>query len=271
MSTSRVRPSDSDFTMPSLRLDGRVALVTGGSRGLGLGVALALAAQGADIALAARGADELDRAAMAVRAKGRRATTIAVDIGAREAPDLLVERTVKELGGLDILVNGAGINLRKPIVSFSREDFEALVRINLEAPMFISQAAGQVMRAKGWGRVICIGSIAAEVAIPNVGLYAMSKGGLRQMVKSMALEWAKDGVTVNAIAPGRFWTKMTDAVFSDDRLYDSAVRVIPMGRPGTPADLAGAAILLASDAESYITGQTLVVDGGWLASGGVDG
>jgi gluconate 5-dehydrogenase/2-deoxy-D-gluconate 3-dehydrogenase len=109
------------------------------------------------------------------------------------------------------------------------------------------------------------------VAIPNVGLYAMSKGGLRQMVKSMALEWAKDGVTVNAIAPGRFWTKMTDAVFSDDRLYDSAVRVIPMGRPGTPADLAGAAILLASDAGSYITGQTLVVDGGWLASGGVDG
>ena len=271
MPSSRSRPSDSDFAMPSLRLDGRVALVTGGSRGLGLGVALALAEQGADIALAARGADELDRAAAAVRARGRRATTIAIDIGSREAPDVLVERTVTELGGLDILVNGAGINLRKPIASFTREDFQTLMHINLEAPLFISQAAGQLMRTKGMGRVICIGSIAAEVAIPNVGLYAMSKGGLRQMVKSMALEWARDGVTVNAIAPGRFWTKMTDAVFSNDRLYESAVRVIPMGRPGSPADLAGAAILLASDAGSYITGQTIVVDGGWLASAGVDG
>ncbi len=267
----RPRPSDSDFEMPSFRLDGRVALVTGGSRGLGLGIALALAESGADIALAARGADELERAAEAVRRRGRRATTIAVDIGAREAPDMLVARTTEALGGLDILVNGAGINIRKPAASFTREDFEGLMRINLEAAFFISQSAGQVMRRTGHGRILCIGSIAAEVAIPNVGIYMMSKGGMRQMVKSLALEWAKDGVTVNAIAPGRFWTKMTDAVFSDDRMYDSAVRVIPMGRPGVPADLAGAAVLLASDAGAYITGQTIVIDGGWLASGGVDG
>jgi NAD(P)-dependent dehydrogenase (short-subunit alcohol dehydrogenase family) len=262
---------DSDFQSPSFRLDGRVALVTGGSRGLGFGIAMALADQGADIALAARGADDLDRAAAAIRATGRRAAPIAIDIAAREAPDRLVEETTGALGGLDILVNGAGINVRKPIASFTRDDFESLMRINLEAAFFISQAAGQAMRVKGRGRILCIGSIAAEVAIPNVGIYAMSKGGLRQMVKSMAIEWARDGVTVNAIAPGRFWTKMTDAVFSDDRLYDSAVRVIPMGRPGVPADLAGAAVLLASDAGSYITGQTIVVDGGWLASAGVEG
>ena len=254
-----------------MRLDGRVAVVTGGSRGLGLGIALALAEQGADIALAARGANELQAAAEAVRARGRRVATIPIDIGTHEAPDVIVRRTVESLGRLDILVNGAGINVRKPIASFTREDFEALMRINLEAAFFLSQAAGQVMRTAGWGRIICIGSIAAEVAIPNVGIYAMSKGGMRQMVKSLALEWAKAGVTVNAIAPGRFWTRMTDAVFSDDALYASAVRVIPMGRPGMPADLAGAAILLASDAGSYITGQTIVVDGGWLASGGVDG
>jgi NAD(P)-dependent dehydrogenase (short-subunit alcohol dehydrogenase family) len=271
MSVIRQRPSDSDFSVPSFRLDGRVALVTGGSRGLGLGIALALAEQGADIALAARGADELEQAAEAIRARGRRALPIAVDIGARDAPEMLVERTVSALGGLDVLINGAGINLRKPAGAFRREDFEGLMRINLEAAFFISQAAGQVMRERRWGRVICIGSIAAEVAIPNIALYAMSKGGLRQMVKSLALEWARDGVTVNAIAPGRFWTKMTDAVFSDDRLYESAVRVIPMGRPGVPADLAGAAVLLASDAGSYITGQSLVIDGGWLASGGVEG
>jgi NAD(P)-dependent dehydrogenase (short-subunit alcohol dehydrogenase family) len=145
------------------------------------------------------------------------------------------------------------------------------MRINVEAAFFISQAVGQLMRERRWGRIICIGSIAAEVAIPNIALYATSKGALRQMVKSLALEWAKDGVTVNAIAPGRFWTKMTDAVFSDERLYQSAVRVIPMGRPGVPADLAGAAVLLASEAGAYITGQALVIDGGWLASGGVEG
>jgi NAD(P)-dependent dehydrogenase (short-subunit alcohol dehydrogenase family) len=265
------RPSDSDFVFPSFRLDGRVALVTGGSRGLGLGIALALAEYGADVALAARGADELEQAADLIRSRGRRALPIPIDITAKDSPDALVERTRKELGGLDILVNGAGVNLRKPAGGFRREDYDGLMRINLEAAFFISQAAGQVMRERRWGRIICIGSIAAEVAIPNIALYAMSKGGLRQMVKSLALEWAKDGVTVNAIAPGRFWTKMTDAVFSDERLYQSAVRVIPMGRPGVPPDLAGAAVLLASDAGAYITGQALVIDGGWLASGGVEG
>jgi NAD(P)-dependent dehydrogenase (short-subunit alcohol dehydrogenase family) len=268
--SNRQRPLDADFRMPSFRLDGRVALVTGGSRGLGLAMTLALAEHGADVALVARGAD-VQAAAEAVRARGRRALAIATDIGSRGAPDLLVERTTNELGGLDILVNGAGINVRKPAASVTREDFEALMRINLEAAFFISQAAGRVMRVNGWGRILCIGSIAAEVAIPNLGIYAMSKGGLRQMVKSLALEWAKDGVTVNGLAPGRFWTKMTDQVFSDDRLHDSAVRVIPMGRPGVPSDLAGATVLLASDAGSYITGQTIAIDGGWLASGGVDG
>ena len=175
-----------------------------------------------------------------------------------------------QLGRLDILVNGAGINVRKPAASFTREDFAGVLRINLEAAFFLSQSAGQVLRHQGRGRIISIGSIAQEVAVPNVGVYAMSKGALRQMTKSLSLEWAKDNVTVNAIAPGRFWTTMTDAVFSDDRLYDAAVRVIPMGRPGVPADLAGAAVLLASDAGAYITGQTIVVDGGWLASSGVE-
>jgi NAD(P)-dependent dehydrogenase (short-subunit alcohol dehydrogenase family) len=271
MPADRQRPDDSEFRMPSFRLDGRVALVTGGSRGLGLAIALALAEYGADVAVVARGAAEVAAAQAAIQARGRRGLGIVTDIGAPGAPDLLVDRTVTGLGRLDILVNGAGINIRKPAASFTREDFAGLFRINLEAAFFISQAAGAVMRQQRWGRILTIGSIAAEVAIPNVSVYAMSKGGLRQMVKSLALEWARDGVTVNGIAPGRFWTRMTDAVFSDDRLYDSAVRVIPMGRPGLPTDLAGAAVLLASEAGAYITGQTLVIDGGWLASGGVEG
>ncbi len=266
----RERPSDSDFELPSFSLEGQVALVTGGSRGLGLGIARALAHHGADIVLAARGREELARAADAVRLTGRRVCTVAVDVGSREAPALLVDTAQSELGRLDILVNGAGINVRKPAASFTHEDFASVLSINLEAAFFVSQAVGHVMRKQGHGRIICIGSLAQEVAVPNVALYAMSKGGLRQMVKSLALEWARDGITVNTIAPGRFWTSMTDAVFSDDRLYDSAVRVIPMGRPGVPADLAGAAVLLASAAGAYITGQTIVVDGGWLASSGVE-
>ena len=267
---TREKPSDSSFEMPSFRLDGQVAIVTGGSRGLGLGIARALAVQGADIVLASRGAGELDRAAATLRALGRRVVTVPVDIGTPEAPERLVRTAVDELGRLDILVNGAGINVRKPAASFTREDFEGVMRINLEAAFFLSQAAGHVMRQQRKGRVISIGSIAQEVAVPNVGIYSMSKGALRQMTKALSLEWARDHVTVNAIAPGRFWTTMTDAVFSDDRLYDAAVRVIPMGRPGVPADLAGAAVLLASDAGAYITGQTIVVDGGWLASSGVE-
>jgi len=267
---SRSKPSDSAYEMPSFRLDGQVAIVTGGSRGLGLGIARALAVHGADLVLAARGADELERAADTLRALGSRVVIVALDIGARESPDRLVAAALEQLGRLDILVNRAGINVRKPAASFTREDFAGVLRINLEAAFFLSQAAGQVMRHQGRGRIISIGSIAQEVAVPNVGVYAMSKGALRQMTKSLSLEWAKDHVTVNAIAPGRFWTSMTDAVFSDDRLYDAAVRVIPMGRPGVPADLAGAAVLLASDAGAYITGQTIVVDGGWLASSGVE-
>lgn len=266
----RTRPSDSSFELPSLRLDGQVAIVTGGSRGLGLGIARALAAQGADLVLASRGADELARAAESVRALGVRVVTLPLDIGTREAPERLVEAATGQFGRLDILVNGAGINVRKPAASFTHEDFAGVLRINLEAAFFLSQAAGQVMRQQRRGRIISIGSIAQEVAVPNVGVYAMSKGALRQMTRVLALEWARDQVTVNLIAPGRFWTTMTDAVFSDDRLYDAAVRVIPMGRPGVPADLAGAAILLASDAGAYITGQTIVVDGGWLASSGVE-
>jgi NAD(P)-dependent dehydrogenase (short-subunit alcohol dehydrogenase family) len=125
------------------------------------------------------------------------------------------------------------------------------------------------MQEQGKGKIINVGSIAFEIIVPNIALYAISKGGMRQMTRSLAVEWARHNICVNAIAPGRFWTRMTDAVFSDKNLYESAVAPIPMGRPGTAADLAGATILLASDASDYITGQTIVVDGGWLVNAGV--
>ena len=136
--------------------------------------------------------------------------------------------------------------------------------VNLKGAFFACQEAAIAMRKQGKGKIVNLGSLAFEIVLPNIALYATSKGGMRQMTKALALEWAKDRINVNAIAPGRFWTQLTDAVFSKPDLYESAVSVVPWGRPGIPSDLAGAALLLASDAADYITGQTIVVDGGWL-------
>jgi NAD(P)-dependent dehydrogenase (short-subunit alcohol dehydrogenase family) len=265
----RRRPRDDEFRMPSLRLDGQAALVTGGSRGLGLGVALALAHAGADIALAARSRDDLEKAGELVRSAGRRAELLEADISDALACAQAVKEAAARFSRLDVLVNAAGMNIRQPASTFTPADFDRLMSVNLKGAFFASQAAAEVFRARGGGAILNITSIASETALPNIALYAMSKGGLRQMTRALALEWAKDGIRVNAVAPGRFWTAMTDAVFSDPALYESATAVIPQGRPGVPSDLAGAALLLCSEAGSYITGQTIVVDGGWLSSAGV--
>lgn len=255
--------------MPSFRLDDRVALVTGGSRGLGLGMALALAHAGADIALAARTERELNCAAEMIRAAGRHALILPADVSDVNAARAMVNETANHFGRLDILVNAAGINIRQPVDTFTEADWDRLMAINLKGAFFACQEAAPIMRRQGKGKIINVGSVAFEIIVPNVALYAISKGGMRQMTRSLAVEWARDNICVNALAPGRFWTKMTDAVFSDERLYESAVAPIPLGRPGTASDLAGATLLLASDASDYITGQTIVVDGGWLVNGGV--
>lgn len=258
-----------EFTMPSLRLDGRVALVTGGSRGLGLGMALALAHAGADIAIAARNRQELEEAAAAIQEVGRRSLIAPTDVSDVSAVRAMVQQVSTDFGRLDILINAAGINIRQPAESFTEADWERIMAINLKGAFFACQEAASIMRQQGKGKIINVGSVAFEIIVPNVALYAISKGGMRQMTRSLAVEWARHYICVNAIAPGRFWTKMTDAVFSDENLYESAVSPIPMGRPGIASDLAGATVLLASDASDYITGQTIVVDGGWLVSGGV--
>lgn len=271
MSESRRRPHDDEFEMPSLRLDGRVALVTGGSRGLGLGMALALAHAGADIALAARTREQLEQAAELVRQAGQQALVMPADVSDVAAVRAAVQQTAAHFGRLDILVNGAGINLRQPVDTFTEADWDRLMAVNLKSVFFACQEAAKVMRQQGKGKIINLGSLSFEIVVPNIALYAISKGGMRQLTRALAIEWAKERINVNALAPGRFWTAMTDAVFSKEELYESAVSVIPLGRPGIPADLAGATVLLASDASDYITGQTIVIDGGWLVGGGVKG
>lgn len=271
MTEPRRRPRDDEFEMPNLRLDGRVALVTGGSRGLGLGMALALAHAGADIALVARTREQLEQAAEWVRQTGQQALVVPADVSDITAVRAAVQQTAVHFGRLDILVNGAGINLRQPVDTFTEADWDRLMAVNLKSVFFACQEAAKVMRQQGKGKIINLGSLSFEIVVPNIALYAISKGGMRQLTRALAIEWAKERINVNALAPGRFWTGMTDAVFSKEELYESAVSVIPLGRPGIPADLAGATVLLASDASDYITGQTIVIDGGWLVGGGVKG
>jgi NAD(P)-dependent dehydrogenase (short-subunit alcohol dehydrogenase family) len=265
------RPRDDDFVMPSLRLDGKVALVTGGSRGLGLGMALALAHAGADLALAARNQDQLEDAARLVRDTGRQVLAVATDVGQAEQVRAMIRTVEESYGRLDVLVNGAGVNIRKPSSEFSEDEWDRLLAINLKGAFFACQEAARVMRRQGGGKIINLGSLSFEIVVPDIALYAISKGGMRQMTRALAVEWAEDGINVNAIAPGRFWTAMTDSIFSHPELHASAVSVIPQGRPGVPADLAGATVLLASEASDYITGQTIVIDGGWLVAGGTKG
>jgi NAD(P)-dependent dehydrogenase (short-subunit alcohol dehydrogenase family) len=233
------RVRDDEFAMPSLRLDGRVALVTGGGRGLGLAMALALSHAGADVALAARTEAELERAAELIRDMGRKAIALPTDVALVEEVRAMVHHAVDHFGRLDILVNGAGINYRRALETFTEEDWDSLMAINLKGAFFAAQEAVSFMRHQSWGRIINVGSIAFDIVVPNVALYAISKGGMRSMTRALAVDLAKDGITVNAISPGRFWTQMTDSVFSKPELYESAVSVIPVGRPGIPSDLAG--------------------------------
>lgn len=246
------------------RLEGRRALVTGGSKGLGKVIATALAEAGADVAIVSRTYGDCEETAATIRAEtGRNAVAIAADVTKSDQVDRLVNQACEILGPIDVLVNSAGINIRGPIEELREEDWDNVLNANLKAPFLLARRFGPLMAERGWGRIIHLGSILSVIGIAGRTPYASSKTGLLGLTRVLALEWATKGVTVNAICPGPFATDMNKPLLNDPAQYQAFVAKIPMGRWGELHEIAGAALFLASDASSFVTGSTLFVDGGW--------
>jgi NAD(P)-dependent dehydrogenase (short-subunit alcohol dehydrogenase family) len=250
----------------TFRLDGKVALVTGGARGLGRTMATALAEAGADIALVGRSRAACEAAGGEIAAAtGRTVRAFEADVSVAADVTRLADEATRACGSVDILVNNAGTNIRGLISQLSEADWDSVIDTNLKGPFLCSRAIGPQMAARGWGRVINIGSILSVIALPGRAPYASSKAGVVGLTRVLALEWAGSGVTCNAICPGPFATDMNRQLLNDPVAYQQFISQIPAGRWGELDELAGAAVFLASDASSYVTGSSLFVDGGWTA------
>jgi len=246
-------------------LTGRRALVTGGSSGIGEAMAQALGLAGARVLLAARREAELAQAAERLRAEGITADTLAVDLTEAAACRDAAARAEAALGGVDILVNAAGVNLRQPFEQVTPEAWQAQLALHLGAPFYLTQALAPGMRQRGWGRILNIASLQSYRAFANSAPYGAGKGGVVQLTRAIAQAWSPHGITCNAIGPGFFPTALTAPVFADEALARRHAEATCIGRNGALADLHGATVFLASDASAYVTGQTLMVDGGYTA------
>lgn len=250
-------------------LEGKVALVTGGGRGIGQAIAAALAQCGADVAVVSRTAAELDETAELIKAAGRKAAIYAVDLRDKGTAAQVVDQTVAALGRLDIVVTSSGMIVRKPAAEVDDDDWDPVIALNLKARFFVAKAAARQMQAGGrGGSIIHMASLSSFFGIPNQMAYVAGNGGIVAMTRAQAIEWAPHNIRVNAIAPGSILTRQTEKLLSTPEVYASRLAKIPLYRIGDPKDVAGAAVFLASAAAAYVTGHTLVVDGGWLASGG---
>ena len=247
-------------------LDGRRALVTGGSSGLGEAMARALGLAGASVLIVARGAKgELGAAVQRLKQDGIDAHSLSADLSALDSLHEVAAKAVDKLGGIDILVNAAGVNLRQPFASVTTESWNLHLNLHLGAPFFLTQALASGMAERGWGRVINIASLQSYRAFQNGAPYGAGKGGILQLTRAIACEWSPHGITCNAIGPGFFRTPLTASVFNDPVLSRHHAEQTCIGRNGEMQDLYGATVFFASDASAYITGQTLMVDGGYTA------
>jgi len=248
--------------MQMFSLEGRVALVTGAGRGIGRALALGLADAGADVVCLARTQAEVEAAAEEVRAKGRRAMAGTADVTNQEQVASAVEAAIAEFGKIDILVNNAGINIRKPALEVEEQDWDRVVATNLKGPFLVAQTVGRHMCRRGYGRIINVSSVGGAVALRTGVAYGASKAGLLHMTRILAMEWARYGVTVNAIGLLYIDTALTEKLLQDEQYVAEILARTPMRRIGDLSELVGPVVFLASDASSYVTGQALMVDGG---------
>lgn len=249
-------------------LAGRKALVTGASGGIGRVLAVALAEAGARVAVHGMHADRIEATRRAVEEAGGEPMARTADLADLSACGALVNEVQAEFGRVDILVNCAGVNRRKPIAQVTPEDFDAISDVNLRSVFFLCQAIYPQMRAQGGGKIINIGSVTSTAGLGGVSVYGATKAAVAQLSRTMALEWAQDNIQVNCLAPGFMLTPLTEAgLWGEPRRREWLTARIPMGRPGQPAELIAAALLLASAGSSYLTGQVINVDGGYLAGG----
>lgn len=247
---------------PAFDLTGKVAIVTGTSRGLGQYLARALARAGADLVLTSRTATSLKPFQAEIEALGRKALALELDVRRHESIQAMAAAALRHYGKIDILVNNAGCNVRKPALDVTWDDWNLVLETNLRGTFFVAQAIARHMVARKYGRIINIGSVTCVAGYAGLGPYGASRGGVKQLTMSLADDWGPHGVTVNCLAPGWFKTSQNAVMYENKEWVDYLVDRIPLKRPGQPSDLDGAVVFLASDASAYITGQTLLVDGG---------
>lgn len=254
------------MSLSMFSLEGRTALVIGGKRGLGLAMAEAFAQAGADIALVSRDAKAIEQAASQLAASsGRKVIGLPADVTDSSQVEDMVSKVISELGRIDILVNSAGINNRKTIEELTEAEWHEVMNTNLTSAFLVCKAVGPHMREAGFGRVINVGSILSDFGLAGRTPYCSSKGGIVQFTRTLALEWAGHGITVNAICPGFYATELNTPVIQDKEAYERLCAKIPLGRFGDPEEIKPAALFLASPFSGYVTGTCIYVDGGVTA------